>query len=188
MIKYRNSFRIALIFVALTFATVCSVLFSACSDEKKLERIEKRSPSLFQPITKDSVGKTQISYVMHDSIIHLPGQTDTFSVAIPCPQAVVYNHVAHFKSATATLQIDSGKATVICHDDSLNTIISWQNKIIDSNRICIREGLAEKIVAQPPSSFDDFCHWFTILFLIGVVLYLGGKYLPALLKIIKGGI
>ncbi len=163
-------------------------LFSACSDEERLQRIEKRNPELFQIRIRDSVGKPTVTYVRHDSVINIPGHTDTFTVSVPCPQEVAYTHTSHFKSGTATLHIHSGKATVICHDDSLNEIVSWQNKIIDSNRTYIREGLAERMVAQPPSSFNDFCHWFTILALICVALYFGGKYLPTLLKAIKGGL
>ena len=162
-------------------------LFCGCSDEKKLQRIEEKHPELFKPLVKDSVGKTIITYVRHDSIIQLPGQTNTFTVTVPCPLASSYTYTSHFKSGTATLKIDSGKAIVICHDDSLNEIISWQNEIIDSNRTYIREGLAERLVDKPLSSFDNFSKWFTILVLAGVILYFGGKYLPTLLKIFKGG-
>jgi hypothetical protein len=182
---FKNNINLVFIFLLIvSFGTI----ISGCSDEKRLQRIENRNPGLFQPLTKDSIGKTKVTYITHDSIIHLPGQTNTFTVTIPCPLSATYSHISHFKSGTATLQIDSGKATVICHDDSLNEIISWQNEIIDSNRTCIREGLAERLVPQAPGSFDDFCHWFTILILIGVALYFGGKYLPDLLKLIKGGI
>lgn len=173
---------------AILFYLLIVFLFSACSDEEKLQRIEKRSPELFQTHIRDSVGKTTVVYVRHDSIINIPGHTDTFTVSVPCPPTVVYTHISHFKSGTATLHIDSGKATVICHEDSLNQIISWQNEIIDSNRTYIREGLAERLVAKPLTSFDDFCHWFTILSLLCVALYFGGKYLPTLLKAIKGGL
>src|ERR1700679_618958 len=88
--------------------------FSGCTPQQKLQHLENKHPELFKPIVKDSISNT-VQYIMHDSIINIPAQSvtlhDTFLINKPCPTH--YRKVLKSGSETATLNIDSGRVTVI---------------------------------------------------------------------------
>jgi len=145
--------------------------FSSCSPEQKLQHLENRHPELFKPVVKDSVSNT-IQYVTHDSIINIPGQSavlhDTFLLNKPCPMH--YQKVLRSGNETATLKIDSGRVTVICHDDSLKQEIVMRDKIISSFKEHVDVGVAEHDVFKT-HWYDYFCRTIVAIALLVLLLW-----------------
>jgi len=147
-------------------------LFIACSPQQKLERLENKHPELFKPILKDSVSNT-VEYVAHDSIINIPGANtvlhDTFRVDKPCP--LHYQRVLKTGNETATLKIDSGQVTVICHEDSLRREIIVKDKIISNFKEHVQVGVAEHTIYKT-RWYDYFCRTVVALSLLFLLLWI----------------
>lgn len=146
--------------------------FIACSPQQKLQRMENKHPELFKPIVKDSVSNT-VQYITHDSIIKIPGSYavlhDTFDVDKPCP--LHYQKVLKTGNETATLKINSGKVTVICHDDSLNREIVVRDKIISNYKEHVQVGVAEHTIYKI-HWYDYFCRTIVALSLLFLLLWI----------------
>ena len=144
-------------YVILMFVVLCIVAFwllfnlAACNPSKKLQKLERNHPELFKSSVKDSNGKVQTKYVTHDSLIPVPAVTYTSYISVPCPEAKKFKRTAQYKGGYATLIIDSDKATIICHDDSLNELIHWQSEVIDSNTYIIKNLKATAQVKAAPT-------------------------------------
>ncbi|HTA28473.1 MAG TPA: hypothetical protein VK809_11830 [Bacteroidia bacterium] len=145
--------------------------FSGCTPQQKLQHLENRHPELFKPTIKDSISNT-VQYVAHDSIISIPAQSvtlhDTFLVNEPCPTH--YRKVLKSGNETATLSIDSGMVTVICHEDSLKKEIEVRDKIISSFKEHTQVGVAEHDVYLT-LWYDYFCRTIVGLSLLFLLLW-----------------
>jgi hypothetical protein len=159
-----------LLFV-LVVAMVLNMLTS-CTPEQKLQRLENRHPELFKPTVKDSVSNT-IQYVTHDSIISIPARSvvlhDTFLLNKPCPTH--YHKVLSSGTESATLNIDSGKVSVICHDDSLKQEIVMRDKIISTYKTHTDVGTAEHNVYLT-HWYDYFCRTVVGISLLFLILWI----------------
>lgn len=146
-------------------------LFMGCTPQQKLQRLENRHPELFKPIVRDSISNT-VQYVTRDSIINIPAQSvilyDTFLVNKPCPAH--FHKVLKTGNETATLNIDSGRITVICHDDSLKKEIAVRDKIISSFKEHVQVGVAEHDVYLT-HWYDYFCRTVVALSLLFLLLW-----------------
>lgn len=142
-----------------------------CSPQHKLQRLENKHPELFKPTIKDSISNT-IQYVTHDSLINIPGQSvtlrDTFLVNKPCPTH--FRKVVRSGLETATLNIDSGKITVICKDDSLKKEIVMRDKIISTYKEHTQVGVAEHDVYKT-HWYDYFCRTVVGLSLLFLLIW-----------------
>ncbi|HTB31491.1 MAG TPA: hypothetical protein VK808_05655 [Bacteroidia bacterium] len=151
---------------------IAVMAFSGCTPQMKLQRLENMHPELFKPIVKDSISNT-IQYVTRDSIINIPSNSvtlhDTFLVNKPCPAH--YHKVIKADNETATLNIDSGRITVICHDDSLKQEIVIRDKIISSFNEHVQVGVAENDIYKT-HWYDYFCRTMVILGVLVLILWI----------------
>ncbi len=146
-------------------------LFIGCTPQQKLQHLENNHPELFKPTVKDSISN-MVQYVTHDSIIDIPGQSvvlyDTFLVNKPCPTH--FHKVLKTGNETATLNIDSGRITVTCHDDSLKKEIAVRDKIISSFKEHIQVGVAEHDVYLT-HWYDYFCRTIVAISLLFLLIW-----------------
>ena len=155
-----------MLFFALLFFVI---LFSGCSANKRLQKLEATHPELFKLHNSDSV-RTKIVQTEKDSIIYQPGATNTYTVTVPCPPSVKYTHIIHSKGVTSTLIIDSGKATVECECDSVKEINRVLTDSIKTLEIKNTSGMATTQVVVN-SFFAKVCMWFAgIVFVFGLLM------------------
>jgi len=150
-------------------------LFCGCSPQQKLQHLENKHPELFKPRIKDSASTT-IQYVSHDSLITIPGQSavmhDTFLINKPCPTH--FNRTLKSGGETAILNIDSGKVTVICKDDSLKQEILLRDKIINNFKEHVQVGVAENDVYKT-HWYDYFCRTVVGIALVLLLIWVAMK-------------
>jgi len=162
----------------ITFLILVSglCLMSGCNSQKacerKLAKIEQKCPDLFKLHNSDST-KTVIKETKTTDTILLPGATNTFTVALPCPWAAKITKISHFKAGNASLSINNGIATVKCPYDSLLSVYTTYKDSVFKTRVIDRSGIATRtITVYVTHWYDYFCRTIVGISLLFLVLWI----------------
>lgn len=88
--------------------------------------------------------------------------------SIPCPPEIKYHKETHTGGHKITVDIDKGKLTVTCHDDSLQRIINKQRHVITSYQS--KQGQVVREVVMKTAWYYTFCVWWFVLSIIFILL------------------
>lgn len=146
-------------------------LLSSCS-------MEKYCNSHYPPQISDSV-VTVISYECEYDTIRVPYQEISFDTSF-LPEDILFHHEEKQGSLTAYIDINKGKLTFKCAEDSLQFIIESQNKIINTSDHRVKMFTVKEF--EQHWYYTPLIWWFFFT-LICIIIWIVWKYLKLYAKI-----